>query len=155
MQNLNPTLYDVLGRISKHSTAKEIKTAYRMLAMHYHPDKNSQDKAWAEEKMRELNAAYEILSNPQKRNAYNEKLRQDDERLKQEELLRKKKEAEEKRKKQMDEEAKRKIKFHFKDDKELKKQTANGDGAGAALAGVALGLAALGLLIYALSDDEK
>lgn len=59
--------YEVLG-IKKNATEKEIKSAYRKLAMQYHPDKNKE--AGAEEKMKEINEAYEVLSDPQKRTNY-------------------------------------------------------------------------------------
>ena len=51
--------YEVLG-VSKDADAKEIKKAYRKLAMKYHPDKNPGDKE-AEEKFKEINEAYEVL----------------------------------------------------------------------------------------------
>ncbi|MBU0708512.1 molecular chaperone DnaJ [Patescibacteria group bacterium] len=59
--------YKILG-ISKSASDKEIKHAYRNLARKYHPDVN-QDKT-AHDKFKEINEAYEILSDPQKRSAY-------------------------------------------------------------------------------------
>lgn len=60
--------YEVLG-ISRSATASEIKKAYHKLAMKYHPDRNKGDKA-AEAKFKEINEAYEVLSDPQKKAAY-------------------------------------------------------------------------------------
>jgi len=60
--------YDVLG-VSKDADGKTIKTAYRKLAMKYHPDRNPDDKA-AEEKFREATEAYDVLKDDQKRAAY-------------------------------------------------------------------------------------
>ena len=62
--------YDVLG-VSKSSSAQELKSAYRKKAMKYHPDKNPNDKV-AEEKFKEVSEAYEILSDDQKRAAYDQ-----------------------------------------------------------------------------------
>ncbi|HYE32955.1 MAG TPA: molecular chaperone DnaJ [Methylomirabilota bacterium] len=62
--------YEVLG-IEKGASADDIKKAYRKLAVKYHPDKNPGDKA-AEEKFKELGEAYEALSDPQKRAAYDQ-----------------------------------------------------------------------------------
>ncbi|EIE42056.1 molecular chaperone DnaJ [Mycoplasmopsis canis UFG1] len=59
--------YDVLG-VEKNATEQEIKTAYRSLAKKYHPDKLKDGTS--DKKMQELNEAYEILSNPEKRNIY-------------------------------------------------------------------------------------
>ena len=57
--------YEILG-VNKNSDAKEIKKAYRKLAIKYHPDKNPNDKV-AEEKFKEAAEAYEVLSNPEKK----------------------------------------------------------------------------------------
>ncbi|MFG5777558.1 molecular chaperone DnaJ [Comamonas sp. J-3] len=64
--------YEVLG-ITRSATEVEIKTAYRKLAMKYHPDRNQGDKAKeAEEKFKECKEAYEMLSDSQKRAAYDQ-----------------------------------------------------------------------------------
>jgi molecular chaperone DnaJ len=64
--------YEVLG-INKNASEAEIKKAYRRLAMKYHPDRNSGDDAKeAEEKFKEAKEAYEILSDAQKRTAYDQ-----------------------------------------------------------------------------------
>ena len=60
--------YEVLG-VEKSAAADDIKKAYRKLAMKYHPDRNPDDKA-AEEKFKEANEAYEVLSDEDKRAAY-------------------------------------------------------------------------------------
>ncbi|MCC0646998.1 molecular chaperone DnaJ [Clostridioides sp. ZZV15-6598] len=62
--------YEVLG-ISKGAEAQEIKKAYRKLAMKYHPDRNPGDKE-AEEKFKEINEAYEVLSDDTKRKTYDQ-----------------------------------------------------------------------------------
>lgn len=60
--------YETLG-VAKSADEKELKSAFRKLAMKYHPDKNPDDKD-AERKFKEINEAYEMLKDPQKRAAY-------------------------------------------------------------------------------------
>ncbi|MDG1880847.1 MAG: molecular chaperone DnaJ [Schleiferiaceae bacterium] len=62
--------YEVLG-VNKSSSSDEIKKAYRKLAIKYHPDKNPGD-AVAEDKFKEAAEAYEILSNPEKKQKYDQ-----------------------------------------------------------------------------------
>lgn len=62
--------YEVLG-LPRDATEEDLKKAYRKLAVKYHPDKNPGDKT-AEEKFKELGEAYEILSDPQQRAAYDQ-----------------------------------------------------------------------------------
>lgn len=62
--------YEVLG-VSKSATADEIKSAYRKLAMKYHPDRNPGDKA-AEEKFKEAAEAYDVLHDAEKRQRYDQ-----------------------------------------------------------------------------------
>lgn len=63
--------YEVLG-INKNATDDEIKKAYRKLAKKYHPDANPNNKEEAEAKFKEVNEAYENLSDPQKRKMYDQ-----------------------------------------------------------------------------------
>jgi molecular chaperone DnaJ len=62
--------YELLG-INKGADEKEIKKAYRRLAMKYHPDRNPDDKA-AEEKFKEIQKAYDVLSDPEKKARYDQ-----------------------------------------------------------------------------------
>ena len=60
--------YETLG-VSRTATDAELKSAFRKLAMQYHPDKNPGDAA-AEQKFKDINEAYQCLSDGQKRAAY-------------------------------------------------------------------------------------
>src|SRR5271154_3203866 len=60
--------YEVLS-VSRDANDQELKTAYRKLAMQYHPDRNPGDAA-SEEKFKECSEAYSVLSDPEKRAAY-------------------------------------------------------------------------------------
>ena len=61
--------YDVLG-VSKNTSAAELKKAYRKLALQYHPDRNK--SSGANEKFKEINEAYEILTDAKKKQAYDQ-----------------------------------------------------------------------------------
>ncbi|KAG4218413.1 hypothetical protein PC116_g33107, partial [Phytophthora cactorum] len=63
-------LYDALG-VSPTATEAELKKAYKTGALKWHPDKNAHNPA-AEEKFKEISHAYEILSDPQKRQIYDQ-----------------------------------------------------------------------------------
>jgi DnaJ-class molecular chaperone len=63
--------YSMLG-VSKTATEKEIKQAYRKLARKHHPDVNQGDKAGSDSRIKEINEAYEVLGDPDKRKKYDE-----------------------------------------------------------------------------------
>lgn len=64
--------YEILG-VSKNASAEEIKRAYRRKALEWHPDKHKGDgKRQAEQKFKEINQAYEVLRDSQKRQAYDQ-----------------------------------------------------------------------------------
>lgn len=69
MQNVR-NYYEILG-VNKNAPSEEIKKAYRTLARRYHPDRNPGNKA-AEEKFKDINEAYEVLSDMSKRSQYDQ-----------------------------------------------------------------------------------
>lgn len=70
MAATKPDLYKVLG-VGRNASDEEIKKAYRRLARQYHPDRNPGDSA-AEERFKEISAAHDVLSDPDKRRAYDQ-----------------------------------------------------------------------------------
>ncbi|MDD2864204.1 MAG: molecular chaperone DnaJ [Methylococcales bacterium] len=63
--------YKILG-VDRNASDAEIKKSYRSLAMKYHPDRNKDNPTAAEAKFKEINQAYEVLSDPKKRSAYDQ-----------------------------------------------------------------------------------
>ncbi len=63
--------YQTLG-VTRNASDEEIKKAYRRLAMQYHPDRNPGREKWANEKFKEINEAYAVLGNPEKRRQYDQ-----------------------------------------------------------------------------------
>ena len=61
--------YRILG-VNKDASAQDIKKAFRQLALRYHPDRNPGDVKEAEEKFKEINEAYEVLGDEQKKRHY-------------------------------------------------------------------------------------
>ena len=66
-----PDYYSVLG-ITKGASAAEIKSAYRKAALKWHPDRHKDDKDGAEKKFKEVNEAYQVLSDPKKKESYDQ-----------------------------------------------------------------------------------
>jgi curved DNA-binding protein len=67
----NKDYYATLG-VPKTATEDEIKKAFRKLAIQFHPDKNPGKEKWANEKFKEINEAYGVLGNPDKRKQYDQ-----------------------------------------------------------------------------------
>ncbi len=67
------THYDILG-VSKNATQDEIRKAYIKLVKQYHPDLYKGDKAYADKKTKEINNAYDVLSNEEERRKYDEEI---------------------------------------------------------------------------------
>ncbi|HTK03825.1 MAG TPA: DnaJ C-terminal domain-containing protein [Alphaproteobacteria bacterium] len=63
--------YDILG-VSKTASADDIKKAYRKQALEWHPDRHKDNKEAAEKRFKEINEAYQVLSNPQKKSSYDQ-----------------------------------------------------------------------------------
>lgn len=63
--------YDILG-VSKSASNEEIKKAYRKQALEWHPDHHKEDKEAAEKRFKDINEAYQVLSDSQKRSAYDQ-----------------------------------------------------------------------------------
>ncbi len=63
--------YKILG-VPRNATNDEIKKAYRKLAMQYHPDRNPGKEKWANDKFKEINEAYAIIGDPEKRSQYDQ-----------------------------------------------------------------------------------
>ena len=61
--------YKILG-LNNNASQDEIKKAYRKLAMQYHPDRNHGKEEWANEKFKEINEAFSVLGDPEKRRQY-------------------------------------------------------------------------------------
>lgn len=72
---MNTTLYEIL-EVSENASKEVIEKAYKVLAKKYHPDlQTPEDKQMAEQKMKQINEAYDILSDDVKKRAYDEKLK--------------------------------------------------------------------------------
>ena len=63
--------YQILG-VPRNATSEQVKKAYRKLAMQYHPDRNPGKEKWANEKFKEINEAYGVLGDPDKRKQYDQ-----------------------------------------------------------------------------------
>ena len=63
--------YQILG-VPRNAAKEQIKKAYRKLAMQHHPDRNPGKEKWANEKFKEINEAFSVLGDPQKRSQYDQ-----------------------------------------------------------------------------------
>ena len=63
--------YQILG-VPRNTAQEQIKKSYRKLAMQYHPDRNPGKEKWANEKFKEINEAFGVLGDPQKRRQYDQ-----------------------------------------------------------------------------------
>jgi len=63
--------YQILG-VPRNATEEQIKKTYRKLAMQYHPDRNAGKEKWANEKFKEINEAFSVLGDPEKRKQYDQ-----------------------------------------------------------------------------------
>ena len=66
----NRMIFDFLSHLPRDAEKKDIERTYKALALIYHPDKNPGRKEWAEEKLKQLNEAKELLLDPSKRQYY-------------------------------------------------------------------------------------
>lgn len=71
MTNPKKDYYEIMG-VSRNSSQDEIKKAFRTLAMKWHPDKNPNNREEAEKKFKEITEANDVLSNPEKREKYDQ-----------------------------------------------------------------------------------
>ncbi|MEK7526042.1 MAG: DnaJ C-terminal domain-containing protein [Patescibacteria group bacterium] len=71
MAAAKPDFYDILG-VTKSATSEELKKAYRKQALEWHPDRHKDQKQAAEKRFKEINEAYQILSDSSKRSAYDQ-----------------------------------------------------------------------------------
>jgi len=67
----NKDYYKILS-VPRSASEEEIKKAYRKMAMQYHPDRNPGKETWANEKFKEINEAYGVLGDPEKRKQYDQ-----------------------------------------------------------------------------------
>ena len=63
--------YQILG-VPRNADSEQIKKAYRKLAMKYHPDRNPNKEAWANEKFKDINEAFSVVGDPEKRRQYDQ-----------------------------------------------------------------------------------